>query len=193
MKYLKMLGVAAVAAMAFMAFASSASATTLATNGVPNAGPTTLTASEDGSITLARTDGSFANTCKKSHVHGTTSVTTGAAVTGALSSLSFSECNFAVEVVNAGALEVTHIAGTTNGTVFSENATVRTGSAFGNLHCVTGATKHIGTLTGKTSGNATMDIHAVLDCGFLVPSATWTGAYWITPIGGKTTANGVEA
>ncbi len=183
MKYLKMLGLASVAAMAFMAFAAStASATTLEINGVTQNGPVTLTASAEGSITLARTDGSFANTCTTSHVHGTTTSFTNP-VTGPISSLTFENCIRPTTVHKPGALEVTHIPGTTDGTVFSENAEVTTGSPFGTLNCKTGDTTHIGVLTGvdgSPSTFATMDISAVLNCGFLVPSATWKGAYTVT-------------
>jgi hypothetical protein len=186
MKYLKMLGLAAVAAMAFTAFAaSSASATTLEVNGATQAGSVTLTASLDTSITLSRTDGSFANTCTESHMHGETEVgkTTGTTVTGPITSLTFTKCEFPVTVHKPGKLEVKHITGTTNGTVYSEEAEVTTGSAFGTLNCKTGETTDIGTLTGVASGNATMHINAVLNCGFLVPSASWRGSYWITTPG----------
>ncbi|HEX6204602.1 MAG TPA: hypothetical protein VFZ29_02185 [Solirubrobacterales bacterium] len=184
MKYLKMLGLAAVAAMAFTAFAaSSASATTLEVGGVTQAGSVTIKATAEQSISLARTDGSFANTCTESEVEGATTIKTGAAVTGPISKLTFNKCTFGVEVVDPGKLEIVHIAGTTDGTVYSENATVRTGSVFGNLHCVTGDTTHIGTLTGvdgTPATFATMHISAVLNCGFLVPSATWKGSYTVT-------------
>ncbi|HEX6206329.1 MAG TPA: hypothetical protein VFZ29_11050 [Solirubrobacterales bacterium] len=194
MKYLKMLGLAAVAAMAFTAFAaSSASATTLEVNGVTTNATVTITASAEESITLSRTDGTFANTCTESHVHGHTTLTTGHVVTGPLTGhndgnppsngLSFSNCERPVTVHRPGTLEITHIAGTTDGTVFSKQAEVTTGSPFGTLNCKTGETTHIGTLTG-TDGTpstfATMDIKAVLNCGFLVPSANWKGAYTIT-------------
>jgi hypothetical protein len=53
------------------------------------------------------------------------------------------------------------------------------------LSCETGAGTHIGTLTGKSGSVAsdklaTMDIHAVLNCGFLAPSSTWDGSYIVT-------------
>ncbi|HEX6204349.1 MAG TPA: hypothetical protein VFZ29_00890 [Solirubrobacterales bacterium] len=185
MKYLKMLGIAAVAAMSFMAFAaSSASATTLEVGGVTQNGAVTITGSLDESVILARTDGSFANTCTKSHFHGTTTKFT-KPVTGPLSSLTFEGCERPVTVHKPGALEVVHIAGTTNGTVFSESAEVTSGSPFGTLNCKTGETTHIGTLTAATTAtnptvHATVDVNAVLNCGFLVPSATWKGSYWIT-------------
>lgn len=183
MRYLKMLGIAAVAAMSFMAFAvSSVSASTLEVKGVKQNGAVELTASLEGSVTLARTDGTFANTCTESHVNGTTTKFTNP-VTGPIKVLTFGACERPVTVHKPGALEVTWIKGTTDGTVFSEQAEVTTGSPFGTLNCKTGETTHIGTLTG-TDGtpatHATMDINAVLNCGFLVPSATWKGSYIVT-------------
>ncbi len=168
MKYLKMLGLAAVAAMSFMAFAAgSASATTLEVNGVTQNQAVTITASADTSITLARTDGSFANTCTESHVHGETESPFTAAgeirapLTGhkdgrpASSGLSFGKCTNAVTVHKPGTLDISHIASTTNGTVFSEEAEWTTGSPFGTLNCKTGETTHIGTLTGVDGTPAT--------------------------------------
>ncbi len=181
MRYLKMLGLAAVAAMAMTAFtAGSASATTLEVGGVTQNGAVTFTASAETSLILARTDGSFANTCTESHVHGTTTIFTGTYVTAPLSSLSFSNCIRPVTVHKPGAVEVHHIAGTTNGTVYWENSEVTMGSPFGTINCKTGATTHVGTLTGVKEGHATFHTNAVLNCGFLVPSATTKGSYWIT-------------
>jgi hypothetical protein len=53
-------------------------------------------------------------------------------------------------------------------------------SPFGNLSCRTGEGTDIGTLTGKATGQATIDFKAVVNCGFLVPSSTWQGSYTIT-------------
>ena len=87
-------------------------------------------------------------------------------------------------VHNAGKLEVTSTGGT-NGSVASEEAVVTVGTPFGTVTCNTGATTTIGTLTGATTtGNpgahAIMDINAVLNCGFLLPSAKWEGTYTVT-------------
>jgi hypothetical protein len=183
MKYLKMLGLAAVAAMALMAFAAgTASATTLEVNGVTQNKAVALSASiEPGtSAVLSRTDGSLANTCTTSNVAGTTSVFTGTKVTGALSTLTFESCTRPVTVHQKGQLYVEHEAGTTHGTVFSENAEVTVGTPFGTVNCKTGAGTDVGTLTGVASGSATMHINAVLNCGFLLPSASWKGAYTVT-------------
>ncbi|HEX6205297.1 MAG TPA: hypothetical protein VFZ29_05765 [Solirubrobacterales bacterium] len=185
MKYLKILGPAAVAAMALAAFtAGNAAATVLEVEGQNWLESVEINASlETGtSATLARTDGSLANTCTSSTVAGATSSPfTGEQVTGALSSLTFASCSETVTVDAKGQLFVKHIAGTTNGTVFSENAEVTVKTPFGNeVNCKTGTGTDIGTLTGVKSGNATMDINAVLNCGFLLPSATWKGAYTVT-------------
>jgi hypothetical protein len=194
MKYLKMLGLAAVAAMAMTAFtAGSASAVTLEINGSPQNGSVTITASllPGTSAILSRTDGSFANTCLKSHAHGVTTrfhdpVTgplTGHPTGNPEDGLSFAECTRPVQVHRPGTLEVTKHIAPTDGTVFSEDAIVTVGSPFGTLNCQTGATTHIGRLTG-TDGTpahfATLDVNAVINCGFLVPSAVWNATYEIT-------------
>jgi hypothetical protein len=184
MKYLKMLGLAAVAAMALMAVAAgSASATTLEKAGVVQTGAVEIKASlESGtSAKLQKTDGSFANTCTESSVEGKTTVFTGTAVSGPISLLTFKKCTTESVVVDAaGSLSIERIGSTTNGTVKSSGAKVTVPSPFGALTCVTSEGTDIGTLTGKASGQATMDISAVLNCGFLAPSATWTGSYVVT-------------
>lgn len=186
MKYLKMLGIAAVAAMSFMAFAvSSASATTLAVTGETKNESVTITASleKESSAILSRTDGSLANTCLESHMHGHTvapfTVDPGA-VGGPIDELSFSNCTRNPVVVHKlGSLSVSYISGS-NGTVTASGQEVTVPSAFGTLNCKTGEGVDVGTLTGAASGNAKMDINAVLNCGFLVPSASWKGTYVVT-------------
>ena len=206
MKYLKMLGIAAVAAMSFMAFAvSSASATTLEVNGSTVTTQTITASLKSGTkAVLARTDGSLANECAVSHGHGIaeTQVDEVAGVktwtvTGPFTGhtakqkeegqkpedgLSFSSCTRPVTVHDPGTLKVDWTSGT-DGTVTSEGADVTVGSPFGTLTCKTGEGTPIGTLTG-TDGtpaeHAELDVSAVLNCGFLVPSATWKGTYVVT-------------
>ncbi|MDQ2631222.1 MAG: hypothetical protein M3Y75_09690 [Actinomycetota bacterium] len=183
MKYLKMLGLAAVAAMAMAAFtAGTASATTLSEGGAAKNSAVTISASlaSGTSAVLSRTDGSLANTCTVSNVSGETdSPYTGATVTGGIDSLSFESCTRTVTVHQKGTLHVAHSGGE-NGTVSSSGAEVTVGSPFGTLNCKTGTGTTLGTLTGGASGHATMDINAVLNCGFLVPSASWKGTYTVT-------------
>ena len=185
MKHLKMIGLAAVAAMALMAFGvSSASATTLAITGVKQTGKVTIDATAEGSIKLEKTDHTFANTCTESTVEGETTSFTSvgtAPIGGPITTLTFKKCTTESVVVDApGSLSIEWIEGTSNGTVKSSNAKVTVPSPFGALTCETGAGNDIGTLTGKSTGFATMDIKAVLNCGFLAPSAIWEGSYNIT-------------
>lgn len=197
MKYLKILGLAVVSAMAMMAFAAgSASATTLEVGGAAKKETVTISASlkTGTSAILKDTAGFSKNTCTTSDVHGHTTVFTGSVVTGPLTGhthqertegkvgLTFENCTRPVVVDDPGTLEIAWTSGT-NGTVSSEEATVTVGSAIGTLHCDTEATTHIGTLTGVASGNATMDIDAVLDCG-IIPSAKWEATYSVTSPGG---------
>jgi hypothetical protein len=185
MKYVKMLGIAAVAAMALMAVAAgSASATTLELGGVVQSGAVTITASNESSVTLSDTEGTQANTCSVSHAHGITSVFSGARVTGALSELSFTNCTRSpVTVDKAGKLYIEWESGTTSGSVFSEEAEVTVPTSFGfNVSCKTGSGTKIGTLdaASSASSHATLTVAAVLSCGILLPSASWSGSYVVT-------------
>jgi hypothetical protein len=195
MKHLKIIGLAAVAAMALMAFAAgSASATTLEENGKTTNAEVTITASlETGtSAILEDTNGLTQDTCTESHVHGTTVTPfTGPEVGGPVATLSFGGCTHTTTVLAKGNLTISNIAGTTNGTVKSNGAEVTVKSTiFGvSIVCKTGAGTDIGTLTGVSSGDATMDINATVNCGSFVPTAKWEGSYWIT----KPTPFGVSA
>ena len=186
MKYLKMLSLAAVAAMALMAVtAGGASATTLEIGGVVQSGAVTFTISNDTSLTLADTEGTQASTCSESHIHGSTTVFSGTRVTGPLSVLSFSSCTRSPVVVNSpGKLFVEWESGTTSGSVFWEGADVTVPTTFGfSITCTTPASgTKIGTLDGRASSSehATLTISAVLSCGFLLPSASWSTNYKVT-------------
>jgi hypothetical protein len=198
MKLTKMFGLVAVAALALMAFASTASATTLETNGLKKAEAITIEASLNGSATLSDTSNTFANTCKTSTVEGkdsTAFTATGTKpISGPVSTLSFGGCTHEeVKVDKPGSLSVEWISGTTNGTVRSTGAEVTVpatiGSSIITVNCTTSGTD-IGTLKGVKEGTATMEISAVLNCGFFLPSAKWVGTYNLTS-GGKGHALGV--
>jgi hypothetical protein len=187
MKYLKMLALAGFGTMALMALsAGSATATTLEVGGVAQNKAVTISASSLTSMKLARTDGSMANTCTDSSFQATTEwpFTNTALITSVsatVSDFTFEECTKSVLVHKAGKLTITHSGGVTgtDGTVTSSGAEITVGSPFGTLNCKTGTGTHIGTLTGQGSGFAGLDINAVLNCGFLVPSAIWQGGYTI--------------
>lgn len=207
MKHLKTFGLAALAALAVTASlgASSASATTLEIGGVKQNQTITMTWSlEPGTSSLTSlTSGGFANTCKQSHAHkystspftaetritGTfTGHTTHDKSTGQLPSdgLSFSECTRPVTVDDPGTFAVEHIAGTTNGILYSENMHVTEGTPIGTITCTTPAAgTKLGTITGKSGTvegdrHATLDINAVLNCGFLAPTVIWQAVYYVT-------------
>jgi hypothetical protein len=182
MKYLKMLGLAALSAMALMAFvAGPASATTLELGGVTQNKSVSLEATikSGTSAVLRDTSGFSVNTCTSSEVAGSTETTfTGPTVTGKVSKLTFSNCTDPVTVHKNGTLHVAYSSGT-NGTVSSSGAEVTVDGPFGYITCTTGAGTTLGTLTGVSSGNATMDVNAVLNCT-VISTARWTGTYTVT-------------
>lgn len=183
MTHLKMLGLAAVAAIALMASAAgSASATTLEVGRVTQNSSVSVSAEAVfSSAIIARTDGSLANACCFNSLGWVTfGPYTGTSVTGPVTILSFTGCERTVTVHKSGTLHVERIFGSTDGTVSSSGAEITVGSPFGTLNCKTGSGVDIGRLTGKASGNAEIDISAVLNCGFLVPSATWKGSLRVT-------------
>jgi hypothetical protein len=170
----------ALAAMALVG-ASSASATTLETGGTVQNQSVAFTLSLKSGISTPwrNTSGITQNTCTTSTLEGNSSSPfTSTAVTGPVNTLTFSSCNRTVTVHDPGKLEVVHISGTTNGTVYSEETQLTTGSPIGTLWCVTEETTHMGTLTGVSSGNATLHVNSTLDCGLI--SAKWEGTYTVT-------------
>jgi hypothetical protein len=183
MKQLQRLAVAIAATAIFVlaGVSSATAATSLEVGGAPKNEAVAIKASAGGSLLLSATAGGFANTCTESTVEGSTEAPfSGATVGGKVSSLTFAKCtNEPVTVDSAGTLTVENISGTTNGTIRSNGAKVTTGSPFGSLTCTTSGTD-LGTLTGVASGKATIDVNAVLNCGFFLPSAKWEGSYTVT-------------
>jgi len=192
MKYLKMLGLAAVAAMALMASAGGASATTLEVGGAAQNNEVTIEATIAAGTSAILKDefGTTTDTCTASTVKGTTEGSfTGATVGGKVGTLSFGSCSHTTHVIKPGSLAVAWTSGT-NGTVTSKEAEVTVDSTvFGaSAVCKTGAGTDVGTLTGVSSGNATMHISATVNCGFL-GNAKWTGTYTVTSPSGLGVVN----
>lgn len=182
MSYVKMLALAAGATMALMAFAvGSASATTLEIKGVTRNESIKLTGglAPETSMVMRNTSGSTLGSCSSGSGTGSTATFTGASVIGAGSESSYS-CTAPVTVDKAGTVSITHISGTTNGTVISSGAEVTISSGFGTLNCKSNEGTHVGVLTGKASGQAVLDVSAVVNCGFLLPSAKVEGTGVIT-------------
>jgi len=182
MKYLRMFA----AAMALIALAAgSASATTLEINGVTQTGVVELSTSivSGKSLIMRDTSGFSQNTCTTSVAKGSTETKTGTAVTGKLSSLTISGCTRTVTIHKPGTLEIVWSDGTTNGTAYSEEAQITSGSPIGTLNCTTGATTHLGTLTGVKEGSAVIHMNALINCG-IIASMRWEAVLSVTSPGG---------
>jgi hypothetical protein len=202
MRNLKMLGLLAIAGAALMAFVGTASATTLTSpTGTSYTG--IVTAESHGTTSL---HGAFVTvSCAKSHVEGKIEKHgVGVTVSGKISTLSFTECNFPVTVVKPGSLEV-HAINTTpsgsnptihtcttaycTGTLTSTGAEIKIHTSIGECIFTTSNTD-IGeiTPTNDTGGHATFDIgtHGTgviprtggsFFCG---STGQWTGSYTVT-------------
>lgn len=184
MKQLKRIAVAALAAAALVTTlgAGSASATTIEVEGTKKNSAVNLRYRIDlgASTILKDTFGFSVNTCTESKLRGFTSLPyTGATVTVPLWAVeSFNNCTSSVTVHQMGTLHISHIAGTTNGTVSSSGAEITTDSPFGVINCKTGSGTHLGTLTGNAGGFSvfsTIHVNAVLSCSGI--SSRWTGTY----------------
>jgi hypothetical protein len=177
MKQLKLIATVAMTALAALAVVgvASASATTLEVGGVTKNEAVTIVGSlaSSTSMVLSRTDGSLANTCTTFEIEGTAvSPFTGTKVSGSGKTLKFGGCTEPVTAHKTGTLIGEHIAGTTNATMYSSEAEVTVKTPFGNtVNCRTGGGTDIGILTGTATGHATLHINAVVNCGFILPSA----------------------
>jgi hypothetical protein len=187
MKHLKYLAIAAVVAIPLMAtFAGVASATTLEITGTKQTGAVTIKVSLEPGSSMVTADelGTTMDTCTGSTIESTTTASTavsGNPIHGNVSSLTFTSCSHTSDVVSKGGLSIRWIKGTTNGTVSSYNAEIPIRSTFFGITvtCKTGNGTDIGTLTGKASGQATLDLNATVDCGAL-GNTFWAGSYVVT-------------
>jgi hypothetical protein len=179
MKFIKMLSLAATAAVALLAFAGSASATTITS---PSGTVYTSTVKDvsEGAVKLS---GSFTTIqCNASAIEGKIEKHgSGVTAAGAVSSMTFTECNFPVTVAKKGSLEV-HATSGSNGTLTSSGAEISIATSIGTCVFTTSNT-NLGTVTGSSStgGAATKDISGSIPrtggnflCG---SSGTLTGSY----------------
>ncbi|HEV2858059.1 MAG TPA: hypothetical protein VGW80_06625 [Solirubrobacterales bacterium] len=185
---LRNLGLAALAATTLLTFVCPASATTLEVNGVKRNESIWITGSLTAftSMILKDTSGSFANTCTSSKVEWKTEGSfTGTTVGGTpLFQPSFNSCTEEPVIVDnpgiTSSFSVEAKFASTNGTVRWAGAVITSPSPFGSLSCSMGKGTDIGTLTGSGFFRASLDVNAVLNCGFFLPSAKWEGTYTIT-------------
>jgi hypothetical protein len=189
MKNLKIMGLAVVAAMAFMALvgASTASATALYNGATKLAVGSELSASlkTGTSANLTTTEGTVLNTCTGSSLSGKVTNAGGAAATvvGSVEAknLTWSGCSNTVATLGGGELEVHYTSGL-NGTLTAKGFKVTVDGPFGSCVFTAGAATNMGTLTGSTTGNATMDVNAVVtrESGLCPSSARWVATYTVT-------------
>jgi hypothetical protein len=196
MKHLKILGLAVVAAAALMAFvgASSASATVLCKEGKGEVCPEGQTYPAGTKIEAKLVAGTKAKLvtafktieCEESAVSGETSAEEAEPLTGPEGTLSFSKCNCeTVNVLKAGTLSTTWIAGTNNGTLSSTGSetTVQCASLFGTVHCIYVTEKtDVGTLAGgnpaKLTAKAT--IPRLTTDSLCAEKSEWSAEYEVT-------------
>lgn len=198
MRYLKMLGLAAVAAAALTVIlgANSASAAVLcSTTADPcpagQTWPAGLTLDwsipSGGSVLQTDTEGGTLDTCTTSTMNwvitnpgGSTST-----VTGTDEETTFSGCTFPTKTLKLGKWEIHKIAGTSNGTVTSDEVTETTINTVFFGSCIYGVTPgtDLGTITeGKP---AILHINAVTEkftgSNFACPETDrWTATYTLT-------------
>jgi hypothetical protein len=168
----------ALSAMALMAStASSASATTMEIGGTAQNQEITYTfrLKVGFSFIITDTSGFAANTCKEAHIHGHVSFPFDAvSVLGGITSFYYKSCTEGNPTVDsAGTLSFERIGTTTNGTVRSNGLKITVPSFFGTLTCTTSNTD-FGTLTGVSSGEATLDVNAVVSCT-VIGDSRWQG------------------
>jgi hypothetical protein len=206
MRYLKMLGLAAVAAGALVAIlgAGSASATVLCSTTVDPCPPgqdwpvnTTLDWSlqPQTSALQVNTAGETLDTCTASTMKWTITQTGGPTqtVTGTDEETTFSGCTFTTKTLKLGKWEIHKIAGTSNGTVTSDEITETTINTvlFGSCIYGVAAGSSIGDITeGRfvtvpQEATAVLHINAVTKklsgSGFACPETDkWTATYILT-------------
>lgn len=192
MRNLKKSSLIALAMMAVIAFAAAAtaSATTLEVKEEKEEISIgfTVTLKAETTLTFKPTSGEAVATCTESETNGDTFAPfTGKGPVGAgFAEFYFNKCTTTVKVLNFGTLSTSWIEGTTNGTVTSVEAefTMIYKPLGTDVICKTGKGVDIGHLTGLAEGQATFQVNAVLNCGFLFPSMVWQGTYlFTTPLG----------
>jgi hypothetical protein len=196
MKYVKILGLAAVAAMALMAFgAGTASATKLCTEAnttacakdEPVGTVIEATMKAGTSSILETTGGSTLDTCTGMDLTGKTENTneTGKPVGVTVTALTWTGCTFPTATTALGTLDISHIAGTDNGTLVATGTEVTINTGFFGA-CTYGAPAtglHLGTVTGGNPASITINALVPLtknESGLCPAEARWTGSFTVT-------------
>jgi hypothetical protein len=171
MKHLKALGLVALAAVALGGILSVEVASASVLKQTTASGTDTLGVGTEIEITLEPGNsmvaedafGFTASTCTGAIIKGKIDrVTPTGQPRGKLSTLDRTGCPHTNDTEANGELEIRNIAGTTNGTVFSSGAKVKTFNTLLNQNCIGntgGAGTDIGTLTGASAPTAKATIH----------------------------------
>lgn len=188
-----MLVLAAAAATALLTTgAGTASATTVTVGGTAQNSSVTYSAglASGTSTVLKDSAGTTTNTCTESSLAGKTEGTfSGASVGGNASTFTFGKCSHKMTVLKIGKVNFRWLFGILLGISFKDFEWKSISTAFGvEATCKTGEGTEIGTLTGVSSGNATIDVNAKVNCGIL-GTATWTGTYSVASPSGLGGAN----
>jgi len=184
MKHLRRLALPAIAATALTAFlaAGTASATTLQSGGknLP-AGTELVTTLKSGTSSILKDkNGTTAETCTASENRSKTSNETGVTVNGTIISQTTSGCSHTADVIKPGEFKFEWTSGN-NGKIYGLNNEYTFKSTVFGISCTVKAnsTTPVGTFTGSTTGNATMDINGTLNAG-ICGEAVWTATYTVT-------------
>ncbi|HET9197390.1 MAG TPA: hypothetical protein VFN92_03955 [Solirubrobacterales bacterium] len=184
MNHLKMLGFASLAAMILMAVAGagSASATTLQSGGknLP-AGTEIVTTLKPGTSSVFKdTSGTTVETCTASENRAKTTNESGTTVNGTVISQITGNCSHTADVIKPGELRIEYTSANSGKLYGINNEFTYQSTVFG-ISCTVklSTSTPMGTFTGSTSGNATMDINGVVNAG-ICGDATWTATYTVT-------------
>jgi hypothetical protein len=185
MKHLKILSLAAVATMALMAFASTASATKLYSGASALGAGTQIKASLEGSSTIKNGETTL-NTCTATQFGSEVTNAGGAALTVSLRNLTidFENCVNPIHSIALGSLEIHYTSGL--GATVTASGLVISITIFGtSCQYEVGTGMDMGSLTGSTSGNATLHVNATIKGkignSFICPSTpTWTATFRVT-------------
>jgi hypothetical protein len=187
MKHFNLARFAAIASVLSALFlASPASATTLEVKGVRQNSAVAINVSlAPGTSALIKDEtGTTVDTCTETTNEGTTvspfTVAGKGPIGGPIKSMKIGGCTHTTDILNPGSISISWISGT-NGTVTAAGSEITTLSTVFGLSsvCKTGSGTDIGTLTGKASGQATVDVSGTLDCG-IIGKVQWTSTYVIT-------------
>lgn len=183
MKHLKNLSIA-LAAMALLALAGAgpASATKLQSGGktLPTGTEIVSTMKAGTSSLFKMTSGATIETCTQSENKGKTTNESGATVNGVVTFQATGACTHTAHVLKNGEMKIEWTSGN-NGKVIALNSETTVISTVFGASCIakTGTGTTIGTLTGSTTTNATMDINGVLSSG-ICGDVVWTSTYTVT-------------